>query len=150
MMPNGFRGIICVGLFTTPIPQSKPIACTIASPDGDYEMQGVPQGKLFLFALGLELPIQRQDCFCYDSALRAGGHSIRVCGESIMGDTDLVLRQPLPTDAPILLFLTDLMQRVSSERESHDASASTSNFGGAFLGQDGTYAKRLESTLKQV
>lgn len=117
IMPDGFRGIVCVGLFATPIPQSKPLACTIAAPNGDYEMQDVPQGKSFLFALGLELPIQQHDCFCHDSALRAGGNSVRVCGESVGGDTDLFLRPPLPTDAPILLFLTDLMQRVAENEK---------------------------------
>ena len=150
MIPSGFRGIICVGLFATPIPQSKPVACTIAAPSGDYQMLDVPQGKLFLFALGLELPIQPYDCFCHDSALRAGGHAVRVSGESVSGDTDLFLRPPMPTDAPILLFLTELMQRVSRERQNDGASASTSDFGGIFPGQDGAYAERTGRVLKQL
>ena len=148
--PSGFRGIVCVGLFTTPIPQSKPVACTVAAPSGDYQMLDVPQGKLFLFALGLELPIQRYDCFCHDSALRAGGHSVRVNGESITGDTDLSLRPPMPTDAPILLFLTELMQRISIERQADDASASTSSFSGLFPGQGGEYAETTGRILKQL
>ncbi len=150
MTPSDFKGIVCVGLFTTPIPQSKPVACTIAAPNGDYEMPDVPQGKLFLFALGLELPIQRYDCFCHDSALRAGGHSVRVSGESISGDTNLCLRPPLPTDTPILLFLTELMQKVSRGRQNDGASASTSDFGGIFPAQDGSYAEKTESVLKQI
>lgn len=150
MTPSGFRGIVCVGLFTTPIPQSKPVACTIAAPNGDYQMLDVPQGKLFLFALGLELPIQHYDCFCHDLALRAGGHAVRVNGESVSGDTDLCLRPPMPTDAPILLFLTELMQRTSGERQNNDASAYTSGFGGLFPGQDGAYAEPNIRILKQL
>jgi len=34
MMPENFRGIVCVGLFATAIPQSKPLACTVAAPNG--------------------------------------------------------------------------------------------------------------------
>lgn len=150
MTPDGFKGIVCIGLFATPIPQSKPLACTIAAPNGDYQMLDVPQGKLFLFALGLELPIQRYDCFCHDSALRAGGHSVRVSSGSVNGDTDLFLRPPLPTDAPILLFLTELMQKVSRERQNDDASASTPGFGGIFPGHDGAYAEKTGRILKQL
>jgi len=149
MTPSGFRGIVCVGLFTTPIPQSKPVACTIAAPSGDYQMLDVPQGKLFLFALGLELPIQPFDCFCHDSALRAGGHSVRVNGDSISGDTDLLLRPPLPTDAPILLFLTELMQKVR-ERQRDDSLASISRFGGLVPEQGDAYAERTGKILKQL
>ena len=104
MMPSEFTGIVCVGLFATPIPQSKPLACTIAGPNGDYQMQDAPQGKSFIFALGMEIPIQARDCFCHDSALRAGGNAVHISGDSIVGETDLILRAPLPTDPPILLF----------------------------------------------
>jgi AraC-like DNA-binding protein len=150
MMPEGFGGIGCVGLFATPIPQSKPLACTVAAPNGEYRMQHVPQGNLFLFALGLELPIQPQDCFCHDSALRAGGQSVRVCGESIIGNTDLFLRPPLSTDAPILLFLTELMQRIGRERKSDDAEAPSSSFSEVFPGQEGAYVESTGRALKQV
>jgi AraC-like DNA-binding protein len=134
MAPSGFKGIVCVGLFATPIPQSKPLACTIAASNGDYQMQDAPQGKSFLFALGMELPIQARDCFCHDSALRAGGHAVRVSGDCVSGDTDLILRAPLSTDPPILLFLADLMQKTKGERRNRDTS-SIPDFGGIFPAQ---------------
>ncbi|HEX3153775.1 MAG TPA: helix-turn-helix transcriptional regulator, partial [Candidatus Angelobacter sp.] len=117
IVPSGFKGIVCVGLFATPIPQSKPLACTIAARNGDYQMPDAPQGKSFLFALGMELPIQVRDCFCHDSVLRAGGQAVYVSRDNVSGDTDLVLRAPLPTDAPILLFLADLVQRTKTARQ---------------------------------
>lgn len=150
MMPEGFRGIVCVGLFATAIPQSKPLACTVAASNGEYRMQDVPQGNLFLFALGLELPIQPQDYFCHDSALRAGGNSVCVSGESITGDTDLFLRPPLSTDAPILLFLKELLQRIGRERQSSDEEVSPSSFSGVFPGRDGAYVESTGSVLKQL
>jgi AraC family transcriptional regulator len=130
MAPDGFKGIICVGLFSTAIPQSTPLACTIAAPNGDYQMKGAPHGKAFLFALGMELPVQARDCFCHDSVLRAGGQAICVSEDGVSGDTDLVLRAPLPTDPPILLFLADLMQRTKSGRRERNTSASIPDFGG--------------------
>jgi len=150
IMPSEFKGIVCVGLFATPIPQSRPLACTIAAPNGDYKMQDVPQGKSFLFALGLELPIQPHDCFCHDTALRAGGHSVSVCGESVCGDTDLSLRPPLQTDPPILLFLADLMQKVGSVRQTGDTSASIPSFGGLFSQQETGYAEGARRISKRL
>jgi AraC-like DNA-binding protein len=144
MMPDNFRGIVCVGLFATAIPQSKPLACTVAAPNGEYRMQDVPQGNLFLFALGLELPIKPQDYFCHDSALRAGGNSVCVNGENITGDTDLFLRPPLSTDAPILLFLAELMHRIGRGRQSGDMEISSSGFSGVFPGRDEALSKVQE------
>lgn len=135
MVPAGFKGIVCVGLFATPIPQSKPLACTIAAPNGDYEMQDAPQGKSFLFALGMELPIQARDCFCHDSVLRAGGQAVRVSGDNVSGDTDLILREPLPTDPPILLFLADLMQKTKIRRRNGKTAALIPEFSGIFPSQ---------------
>jgi AraC family transcriptional regulator len=132
MVPDGFKGIVCVGLFATPIPQSKPLACTIASPNGEYQIQDAPQGKSFLFALGMELPIQARDCFCHDSVLRAGGQAVRVFGDNVSGDTDLILRAPLPTDPPILLFLSDLMQKSKLARRKDTIGAATPDFAGIF------------------
>src|SRR5436305_8063067 len=132
MVPSGFKGIVCVGLFATPIPQSKPLACTIAAPNGDYHMQDAPQGKSFLFALGMELPIQARDCFCHDSVLRAGGQAIRISKNDVSGDTDLSLRAPLPTDPPILLFLADLMQKSKIGQRNHSSAASIPALGGMF------------------
>lgn len=150
MMPSGFTGIVCVGLFATPIPQSKPLACTIAAANGDYQMQDAPQGKSFLFALGMELPIQARDCFCHDSALRAGGHAVQISGDNVVGETDLILRAPLPTDPPILLFLMDLMQKTKSGLKSHRAPASIPDFGGIFPAQQAGDAHGAERTAKPL
>jgi AraC family transcriptional regulator len=137
MMPIGFTGIVCVGLFATPIPQSKPLACTIAAPNGDYQMQDAPQGKSFLFALGMELPIQTRDCFCHDSVLRAGGQGLCISGSNVSGEPDLILRAPLPTDPPILLFLADLLQKTKTGRRSVKTAVSIPDFGAILPRQSG-------------
>jgi AraC family transcriptional regulator len=149
IVPGGFKGIVCVGLFATPIPQSKPLACTIAAPNGDYQIKDAPQGKSFLFALGMELPIQPRDCFCHNTALRAGGQAMRVSGDNASGDTDLILRAPLPTDPPILLFLTELMQKATNLRQAGDSSDSVPSFGGLFFQRETEYegARRISKRL---
>ena len=150
MVPDGFKGIVCVGLFATPIPQSKPLACTIAAPDGDYQMQDAPQGKSFLFALGMELPIQARDCFCHDSVLRAGGQAIRVSEDGASGETDLILRAPLPTDPPILLFLADLMQKTKSGCRNRNTPASIPDFAGIFPTQQANEAQEAGRISKPL
>jgi AraC family transcriptional regulator len=135
IVPDGFKGIVCLGLFAAPIPQSKPLACTIAAPNCDYHMQDVPQGKSFLFALGMQLPIQARDCFCHDSVLRAGGQAIRVSENNVSGDTNLILRAPLATDPPILLFLADLMREIKVGRRNDNSAASIPALDGMFPAQ---------------
>jgi len=108
--PPRFDGLIFVGLFETPIPQSKPLACTIARESGPYKFQAPAEGEFYLFALGLEHPIHSPDCFQYESALRGGGHSITIYRNLVEGSTYLRLRPPSPFDPPILLALPVLME----------------------------------------
>jgi AraC family transcriptional regulator len=114
--PARFHGLIFVGLFETPIPQGKPLACAIATKSGPYEFGGAPEGEFYLFALGLEYPIHAPDCFHYESALRGGGHPLRVSRDSIEGTTYLRLRPPSPFDPPILITLPLLMDQPSAAR----------------------------------
>jgi AraC family transcriptional regulator len=146
--PSGFKGIVCVGLFSAPIPQSKPLACTIAARNGDYHMQDVPLGKSFLFALGMELPIQARDCFCHDSVLRAGGQAIRISEDDVSGETDLILRAPLPTDPPILLFLADLMQKSKVGQRKDNLAASIPDLGAMFPAQQSGNTEGAERLSK--
>ena len=113
--PADFNGLVCVGLFSTPIPQSKPVACTIAAENGEFALGDVPAGRWFLFALGLELPILPHECFYQETALRDGGQMVDVSATEVCGDTELFLRPALPTDPPILLFLPDLIRRIAGE-----------------------------------
>ncbi len=109
--PSRFHGLIFVGLFETPIPKGKPLACAIVNQSGPYQFGGAPQGEYFLFALGLEDPIHAPDCFHYESALRGGGQLLRISRNSVKGSTYLRLRPPSPFDPPILLALPVLMEQ---------------------------------------
>lgn len=109
--PSRFHGLIFIGLFETPIPQGKPLACAITTKAGPYQFGGASEGEFYLFALGLEYPIQAPDSFHYESALRSGGHPLRISGNSVKGLTYLRLRPPSPLDPPILLALPLLVEQ---------------------------------------
>lgn len=123
--PTGFHGVIFIGLFTTAIPQGKPVACAITRKPGPYQFHCVPEGEFNIFALGLEHPIQSLDSLYYESALRGGGHRLRLARNSIAGSTCLCLRQPSPFDPPILLTLPVLMDKPRPAR--NDDSIAVSN-----------------------
>jgi len=104
--PEDFCGRVAVGLFTTPIPQGKPVSCAMLEGAGPYSLEGVPEGEFYLFAVGLtHSPAHGSACFDHASALRAGGQPIRFAGNSIRGDTSLTLRPPSQFDPPVLLVV---------------------------------------------
>jgi AraC-like DNA-binding protein len=102
--PSNFKGMIAVGLFTTRIPQGKPASCTVTH-NGMFQIEGVPEGEFYLFAVGLKETNSASVYFDYENALRAGGQKIRVSGDSVHGITSLHLRPPTPFDPPLLLVL---------------------------------------------
>jgi len=112
--PAGFHGLIFVGLFATPIPQGKPLACAIRTQSGPFYFTGAPQGEFYIFALGLEHPLHVPNCFQYESALRGGGHALRISGDLVEGTTYLHLRPPCAFDPPILLVLPLLMRQFAA------------------------------------
>jgi AraC family transcriptional regulator len=117
--PARFHGLIFIGLFETAIPKGKPVACAITMKSGPYHF-AAPQGEFYLFALGLKYPIQAPDCFHYESALRGGGHLLRVSLDSVEGTTYLRVRPPSPFDPPILLALPLLMKPAPARNGTRD------------------------------
>jgi AraC family transcriptional regulator len=109
-----FHGLIFVGLFETPIPQGKPVACTIVSQTGPYVVREVPEGKFYLFALAIPLSADRNAYFQYSSALRGGGQHVSVSAGTVVGETEIRLRPAAVTDPPILLVLPWLMRRLET------------------------------------
>jgi AraC family transcriptional regulator len=120
--PAHFHGLIFVGLFETAIPQAMPLACAMPVEGGFYQIEGVPEGEFYLFALGLRYPIQAPASLHYETAMRAGGHAVKISRNFVRGSTDLSLRPPSPFDPPILLVLPLLMQKFFSDRHEYPAS----------------------------
>ena len=117
--PEGFSGLIFIGLFTDPIPQGVPVACTILSQPGAYRLANAPEGLFHLFAAGLPWAADPQTYFLYESALRGGGQQIQIAVGEVIGSTSISLRPPEPLDPPILLTLPFLSARQThAEHES--------------------------------
>lgn len=104
--PSNFHGVVAVGLFTTRIPQGKPVSCTVIQSKGVYQIENAPEGEFYLFAVGLEKPSDAPVYFDYKTALRAGGQRIQISHSSVHGMTSLDLRPPTPFDPPLLLVLS--------------------------------------------
>jgi AraC family transcriptional regulator len=115
--PSRFQGLIFVGLFDTPIPQGKPLACAMPTEGGVYSIEDATEGEFYLFGLGLEYPIHAPDCFHYERALRGGGQPIKISREGVHGSTYLQLRPPSPFDPPILLVLPLLMEKFYKQKQ---------------------------------
>jgi AraC family transcriptional regulator len=117
--PEHFEGLIFVGLFDTPVPQVGPTACCVIETPGCYRITQVPDGRFYLFALGVASGGDPRNYFLCEGALRAGGHGIRVVnGRAIEGSTNLSLRPPNPVDPPVLLTLPFLIARCRPRSES--------------------------------
>lgn len=107
--PEGFKGAIFIGLFTTPIPQGGPIAGTSITQPGIYRIAPVPDGQYYILAAGLAASADPKEYFLYESSLRGGGQAIQIRGGEVKGSADLSLRPPTPFDPPILLTLPLLL-----------------------------------------
>lgn len=110
--PADFQGLMFIGLFRSPLPQEVPVACAIVSTPGAFRLRA-PHGTFHLFSLAIPTTADPSRYFLYDSALRAGGQSIRVTADGVSGSTELRLRAPLPTDPPILLAMPVLLKRAA-------------------------------------
>jgi AraC family transcriptional regulator len=110
LAPPNFSGPIFIGTFPIAIPEGAPWACTIKHSSGEFEMEYVPRGSQYLFAVGLPWPDRMDDYFKHNDTLRGGGQRVFVekevtdCGE-------IILRQPVPTDPPILVNLPALLRK---------------------------------------
>jgi AraC family transcriptional regulator len=100
-----FNGLIFVGLFSGPLPQGKPVACSLLTSAGRYCLPPVPDGQYYLFGAAVE---QSQDFF---SVLAQGPHlhggrevpPICVHNGSSTVERDILLVQPSWADPPIVV-----------------------------------------------
>jgi AraC family transcriptional regulator len=113
-VPESFQGFIFIGLFNSPLPQGRPVSCTILESSGHFHLSHIPDGSYRLFALGIPKPLDESSLFHSPNALRAGGQLITISGNQIEGSLDLTLRSPDPIDPPILLALHPLLAHRST------------------------------------
>ena len=117
-VPPDFEGLIFVGLFSTPLPQSRPVCCTLVTSRNAYTIPCIPNGRYYLFAVAC---VWSQDPTAYllsHAWLRGGLNQspVLVHESQISGSTDVWLRPTQVTDPPILIALPFLLsERLAAE-----------------------------------
>jgi AraC-like DNA-binding protein len=106
--PMSFSGPIFVGLFSTPIPEGAPVACSTLLQPGEYVLSAAKKGSYHIFALGLPWPHSLDGFFRYEAALRGGGQLITLHDDNVQCEA-IALRPAVATDPPVLLNLPFLL-----------------------------------------
>ena len=109
-VPEPFDGLIFIGMFANPIPQSAPLSCTVLTEPGRYSLPAIPEGKYYLFATA----VQRSESFLgmleATSSLRCTKQqAISIQSGRVYKSIDLMLHPMSWTDAPILIALPWLL-----------------------------------------
>ncbi len=105
--PPGFQGMICVGLFTRPIPQGAPVKCARLNASGFYALTGLPDGVYFPLVAAFPVAADLQAYFLPGEHLLVGtgASPLLVRRGRISGNPDIVLRAPRLTDPPLVMAL---------------------------------------------
>jgi len=105
--PVTFRGTIYVGLFTSPIPQGRPVRCIRLHAPGVYRLNDVVDGVYHLRAAAFPLAADLHSSLLPGEKMLLGNNmSLLVIRHGqVFGDTDLVLHPPRLTDPPLVMGL---------------------------------------------
>lgn len=106
-VPATFRGVIYVGLFSSPIPQGAPLRCTRLSAPGVYLLPNIPDGVYYLRAAAFPATADpRRALLPGERMLLSNDLGPRIIrhGHSA-GIPDLVLHPPRLTDLPLVMGL---------------------------------------------
>lgn len=111
LCPVSFGGTIFVGLFTTSIPQGRPVACAVMSQSGRFTMRDVPDGEYYGFGVAFSHSDNPLTYFDNDAALRAASQPKVISVKEGKCDAELQfeLRPPDLTDPPILIAIPALL-----------------------------------------
>ncbi|HZT99557.1 MAG TPA: AraC family transcriptional regulator [Ktedonobacteraceae bacterium] len=105
--PATFQGTIYVGLFTSPIPQGRPVRCTRLSSPGVYLLHGIADGVYHLRAAAFPLATDLHSSLLPGEKMLVGnnGSPLVIRHGQVVGDPDLVLHPPRLTDPPLVMGL---------------------------------------------
>jgi AraC family transcriptional regulator len=114
------RRLIFIGLFPKPVPQERPIACTVVTDLGPFHVGPIRDGSYFLFAAALPY---LEDLGLYAThatglLVGMGDRPVRVRGGVVRGVDVLELRAPRLTDPPVVVALPFMLaQRLAPPAE---------------------------------
>ena len=102
--PGSFAGVIFAGLFPTPMPRGRPVACITLTTPGDFQLAPVPDGRYYLLAAAVPwspcaLAYVLPDM---DSLVGVAEQPVLVRGGWANAPVNLALRPRRMADPPIL------------------------------------------------
>jgi AraC family transcriptional regulator len=101
-------GAIFLGLFSHPIPQQRPLACTLLAAPGPFHLHAPGPGRYYLFAACFSVTLDPMDFLLSSRAVRqvaSGGPLALRAGDGQAGSVDLCLRPLTELDPPLLVAL---------------------------------------------
>lgn len=102
------RGPIFLGLFSHPIPQQRPLACTLLTAPGPFQLYAPGPGRYYLFAACFSLTSDPLDFLLSSRAVHqvaSGGPLTLRAGDGPVGPMNLRLRPLTELDPPLLVAL---------------------------------------------
>jgi AraC family transcriptional regulator len=105
--PTTFQGTIYVGLFSSPIPQGRPVRCTKLSSPGWYLLRDVPDGIYHLRAAAFPVAADLHSALLPGEKMLLGHNAsaLVIRHGQVSGAPDLVLHPPRLTDPPLVMGL---------------------------------------------
>jgi AraC family transcriptional regulator len=103
-VPAGFDGLIFVGLFSDPIPRSRPEACQTLLAPGPFRLGPVSDGTYYLLAAAVPWSPRLVTYLLPDPSwlVATGSQPVRVQRGRARSSLDLVFRAPRATDPPVV------------------------------------------------
>jgi AraC family transcriptional regulator len=101
-------GVIFLGLFSHPIPQQRPLACTLLAAPGPFRLNAPEAGTYYPFAACFSRTSDPRDFLLASRAVRqvaSGGPLTVRAGDDPPGPVDLRLRPLTALDPPLLIAL---------------------------------------------
>lgn len=124
---EGLAGALVVGLFATPLPQGRPLACAFLPAPGAFAWPQVADGAYFAFATTLD-----ERAVLAQRAVAAA--AVQIVGGVPAAPLRLSLRPPRVTDPPVLVCLPWLVRHALSLPAERPAGAPFQSAGRAPLG----------------
>lgn len=107
--PADFSGRIFVGLFESPIPLTKPVACDLRMVPGEYRVGPVPDGQYYVMAVAFDKADDPLTTLLATRPLRGRAGPVRIENGVASGPTEVTLREARLTDPPIVIALPVLL-----------------------------------------
>lgn len=132
-VPENFSGLIFIGLFEAPIPQTQPVRCDLRTTSGEYHLRDVPEGHYHVMCVAFDNADNPLTTLLATKTLRGKTGPIFVPHGSLASAADVTLRESRLTDPPIVVALPLLLaqRQLLTERISHEQYNTSATAGGS-------------------